>query len=155
MLDFNPRAPCGARQGGHHRSGVNGTISIHVPLAGHDRSASDDPCPARAISIHVPLAGHDERVPQGTLFFFYFNPRAPCGARRQPQNRLQTSIQISIHVPLAGHDPNPHPQSARARISIHVPLAGHDGPACAHHLLHSDFNPRAPCGARRCSLPVV
>ena len=82
--DFNPRAPCGAR----HRSCCSGVysraISIHVPLAGHDRldagalpaGVFQSTCPLRGttlgiiistqypndISIHMPLAGHDEAI---------------------------------------------------------------------------------------------
>ena len=35
------------------------------------------------ISIHVPLAGHDKITSAGGLRSLDFNPRAPCGARRR------------------------------------------------------------------------
>ena len=55
---FNPRAPCGARQGDH----LGGT-------------------PLRAISIHAPHAGRDRCRRSDRRGKYYFNPRAPCGAR--------------------------------------------------------------------------
>ena len=57
---FNPRAPCGARQGDH----LGGT-------------------PLRAISIHAPHAGRDRCRRSDRRGKYYFNPRAPCGARRR------------------------------------------------------------------------
>ena len=57
-MDFNPRAPCGARhQQGNYRLCVN------------------------LISTHAPLAGRDLFFPRGNVFRKNFNPRAPCGAR--------------------------------------------------------------------------
>ena len=55
----------------------------------------------------------------------YFNPRAPCGARRII-SLFQTALFISTHAPLAGRD--------RCTRGIMIP--------------NQDFNPRAPCGAR-------
>ena len=56
--DFNPRAPCGARQG--------------FPLV---------TCIVRFISIHAPRAGRDRHTITHSRRRKYFNPRAPCGAR--------------------------------------------------------------------------
>ena len=192
-LNFNPRAPCGARQGGIF-----------------------DGCHARGISIHAPLAGRDLRRASSQASRQNFNPRAPCGARRHcrctgsqthafqstrplrgaTKIRLMVvakptlfqstrplrgatraahdrgrAVVISIHAPLAGRDgqcqdhsknggrfqstrplrgattrpaaaPRPPP------ISIHAPLAGRDIVVRLHLWQYSDFNPRAPCGAR-------
>ena len=80
---------------------------------------------------------------------FYFNPRAPRGARLTLLPRISILILISIHVPREGHDYvhqhallNNRPfqstcpargttqqrqkQSAPKHISIHVPREGHD-----------------------------
>ena len=56
-----------------------------------------------------------------------FNPRAPCGARRD------------LHGGRSVHD----------RISTHAPLAGRDLELCSIWLGILYFNPRAPCGARQ------
>ena len=57
-------------------------ISIHVPREGHDPSkpSKED---KRMISIHVPREGHDRSVRWGSRPEWYFNPRAPRGARRR------------------------------------------------------------------------
>ena len=79
---FNPRAPCGARHDGGGKVGLAATISIRVPLAGHD---------CRANVCH----------PQD----HHFNPRAPCGARPGRTAGADGGDEhISIRVPLAGHD---------------------------------------------------
>ena len=102
ILDFNPRAPCGARlerclkqwalktfqstrplrgatslgrSGQWHRR-----ISIHAPLAGRDRQAEEHGKDL-AISIHAPLAGRDSCARSTPGRIAHFNPRAPCGAR--------------------------------------------------------------------------
>ena len=104
-IDFNPRAPCGARQAGEHESYFTIEISTHAPLAGRDfigalnsisRSVFQPTRPLRGategdtnitfalgISTHAPLAGRDYSKSSLVLYGFYFNPRAPCGARQQ------------------------------------------------------------------------
>ena len=56
---------------------------------------------------------------------------------------------ISIHAPHAGRDQHVHQDNGRNVISIHAPHAGRD--LIDADLLEDqfDFNPRAPCGARR------
>ena len=126
--DFNPRAPCGARRQ------TNCNIR---PL--------DD-----------------------------FNPRAPCGARREEVFQHFQGCQISILAPRAGRDLRGLDEAEqRNKISILAPRAGRDcelaletereqtfqssrpvrgatsRPFRGAPRTHN-FNPRAPCGARRC-----
>ena len=57
------------------------SISTHAPLAGRDPR----PRPRRGstkISTHAPLAGRDRRGLHREEDNYYFNPRAPCGARQ-------------------------------------------------------------------------
>ena len=80
--DFNPRAPCGARLSRAFALVKPFFISIHAPLAGRD-AVPRLPRPALAIiSIHAPLAGRDPAPCSSRPRARYFNPRAPCGARR-------------------------------------------------------------------------
>ena len=82
----------------------------------------------------MPLAGHDDD---------------------QIDNDL-AKILISIHVPLAGHDVgSPSLRKMSLTISIHVPLAGHDYMQELGIKGGVDFNPRAPCGARRRRLSLT
>ena len=126
-VNFNPRAPCGARPS---RSAFRGAETDFNPRApcGARPSGLQRPQPRPAeISTHAPLAGRDYLPcrPPGTASDF--NPRAPCGARRIRCNTGCFRPLISTHAPLAGRDAN-HER---------LPVSG----------LH--FNPRAPCGARQ------
>ena len=56
------------------------------------------------ISIHAPLAGRDRIPPDIPHTRRYFNPRAPCGARRVDYAGIGGKQGISIHAPLAGRD---------------------------------------------------
>ena len=103
--DFNPRAPCGARQLVRGVGDAGRRISIHAPLAGRDRLGAPL-VGVPHISIHAPLAGRDgdgdpdtdedkefqsTRPLRGATSLYStgdkrktnFNPRAPCGARRE------------------------------------------------------------------------
>ena len=100
-----------------------------------------------------------------------FNPRAPCGARRDRRCGDHARADISIHAPRVGRDVQILGRVVELRafqstrpvwgatdikcarlmvlpISIHAPRVGRDHapPACRSPLRY--FNPRAPCGAR-------
>ena len=79
--DFNPRAPCGARLETCARNHKDEKISTHAPLAGRDRCIRRDAGGGK-ISTHAPLAGRDWDLYAEEHADFYFNPRAPCGARQ-------------------------------------------------------------------------
>ena len=57
---------------------------------------------------------------------YYFNPRAPCGARRTEGVPPDLKPIISIHAPLAGRDLLFRFHHDAGAISIHAPLAGRD-----------------------------
>ena len=82
---------------------------------------------AEAISIHAPLAGCDPRSPLMFLTELYFNPRTPCGVRRELEGVIEK----------------------KTGISIHAPLAGCDSLSCSKNWCLTNFNPRTPCGVRR------
>ena len=118
------------------------------PLRGATR-VSDYAASHDGISIHAPLAGcdHPQRSRRGCDK--YFNPRTPCGVRRDRLHILAPTMTISIHAPLAGCDPM-HGRVATAKIciSIHAPLAGCDASGTCDRARQEYFNPRTPCGVR-------
>ena len=142
------------------------------PLRGTTRSRSSPRASAAYFNPRAPCGARPISAPPPPRRS-YFNPRAPCGARHagcancEGRMRFQSTCplrgttdagamvtpppsQISIHVPLAGHDyPRDDGYSRTDGISIHVPLAGHDGCRTSSSRCDSNFNPRAPCGARR------
>ena len=122
---FNPRAPCGARLAFAAEDGEDDGISIHAPHAGRD--------------------GAGLEIPPEVM---NFNPRAPCGARRGQLGRQVGAIAISIHAPHAGRDIETEFNQSTREISIHAPHAGRDASARRAGASATNFNPRAPCGAR-------
>ena len=151
----------------HSRRGL--LISTHAPLAGRDGKGFL--CLRQVkISTHAPLAGRDFIFSSSACVAFYFNPRAPCGARpskypcmhrdkyfnprapcgaRLTQSKL-SDLQAEFQPtrPLRGATHAEHARRLMVVISTHAPLAGRDisGKKRAPHRWY--FNPRAPCGAR-------
>ena len=167
--DFNPRAPCGARQTTGLVRFEDEVFQSTRPVRGATTTPFQNGT-LNKISIHAPRAGRDWPGPEDCSDRTYFNPRAPCGARRvvsvvspitgkfqstrpvrgatRASAKYPCSDYISIHAPRAGRDQARYPYSLGGDISIHAPRAGRD-----HGLRHAlglgiDFNPRAPCGAR-------
>ena len=150
--DFNPRAPCGARpdtvmfifrpsefQSTRPLRGATDYLQLIQPErsfqstrplrgATHPARAADD---GGHISIHAPLAGRDWSCAARRCTPLYFNPRAPCGARRDGLAQVLHDVVISIHAPLAGRDRRKCYANHCDHISIHAPLAGRDM-CCAH-----------------------
>ena len=148
-------------------------ISIHAPLAGRDALRPQPRAGAPQFQSTRPLRGATRPPQKAASAQDYFNPRAPCGARRQMKQCISRCCAISIHAPLAGRDDESQDDAVQApAISIHAPLAGRDAisvqtsslPSTFQSTrplrgatkasfqisrLRSYFNPRAPCGVRR------
>ena len=121
---FNPHAPCGARpESVVQRQPLS--ISILMPLAGHDRVDTFRRRPLE-ISILMPLAGHD----------------GICGKTVDSASKFQSSC------PLRGTTMLATVVKKMIEISILMPLAGHDRGGRRSDAHPADFNPHAPCGAR-------
>ena len=147
IVGFNPRTPCGVRQG------VRGAVDVHSPFQStHSlRSATDkivSYSSARLfqsthslrsathfnfnhyrnsrVSIHALLAECDPSPVPRKMSSAGFNPRTPCGVRR-------------VHVLEA---------VCEACVSIHALLAECDTGRVASSRKYVCFNPRTPCGVR-------
>ena len=78
------------------------------------------------ISIHAPLAGRDRvRIPSRPSLG-YFNPRAPCGARRIKMVQDENLHEFQSTRPLRGATSSSPGKPNLCFISIHAPLAGRD-----------------------------
>ena len=123
--DFNPRAPCGARQQERFELYLIRDFNPRAPCGARRDQARD--ATGNAISTHAPLAGRDIVRSTAAIRVKNFNPRAPCGARPQQNEPRMSDLKISTHAPLAGRDLAGYDAlSARNRISTHAPLAGRD-----------------------------
>ena len=124
--NFNPRAPCGARQGIKEKYGKTSLFQSTRPVWGATLAGAQ-PVFVDVISIHAPRVGRDETGGADGGAESDFNPRAPCGARL----RYRCSFSFVL-------DFNPRaPCGARLSVSWSIPR------------LPVNFNPRAPCGARQ------
>ena len=146
--NFNPRAPCGARR---FRNGLTPSpfpFQPTRPLRG--ATASGPPSEIlRGISTHAPLAGRDTSCAFCDCVPKYFNPRAPCGARRElVQHDLRALGHFNPRAPCGARPYSPWSEDGEFEISTHAPLAGRDGGQGGIPSLSPYFNPRAPCGAR-------
>ena len=104
LAHFNPRTPCGVRQGYLAKELRRRGISIHAPRAGCDQGDAEH-------STHMTC---------------YFNPRTPCGVRRDYKGDGKMTTLISIHAPRAGCDFDIKANLYELLISIHAPRAGCD-----------------------------
>ena len=78
-----------------------------------------------------------------------FNPRAPCGARLLWIGSVIRSSSFQPTRPLRGATAGWCNGSTSRSISTHAPLAGRDCFGAVVLRMLINFNPRAPCGARR------
>ena len=127
IANFNPRTPCGVRPR-HYRYRVfcHGFQSTH-PLRGATRQATDWIF-TNTISIHAPLAGCDVNRTKTLFRTVHFNPRTPCGVRRNNgKSTFIDTIFQSTH-PLRGATSIIIVIYPFQLISIHAPLAGCDLP---------------------------
>ena len=142
------------------------------------RGATRDAGPLQTdkfISTHAPLAGRDRVAFRGRLLRQHFNPRAPCGARLRAPARSSSRRWISTHAPLAGRDQGfTTPTSDSMIFQPTRPLRGATAAFCCSMRARvfqptrplrgatsasrwaasgsANFNPRAPCGARRATV---
>ena len=126
-LNFNPRAPCGARPQLFHSLPPHSVFQPTRPLRGATNRTS----------------AFGDNVKKD------FNPRAPCGARHNFGLSCKTRNRFQPTRPLRGATPIMQSIGYMLPISTHAPLAGRDDWSYLVICLYSDFNPRAPCGARR------
>ena len=122
------------------------------------------------ISTHAPLAGRDQTLARISTTAQNFNPRAPCGARRQPTQagvdhsafqptrplRGATNCAcsgvigriISTHAPLAGRDLTLLFNFFCLNISTHAPLAGRDSVFQSASTANTVISTHAPLAGR-------
>ena len=145
---FNPRAPCGARR-----------ISTFAFL--------------RLLKFQStrPMRGATRRAISGILLKIDFNPRAPCGARQESIFGRDSGSGFQSTRPMRGATDTVYGQTCPLKfqstrpmrgatwcmpdgllvvikISIHAPHAGRDMLPSLLTSWPTNFNPRAPCGAR-------
>ena len=125
-VNFNPRAPYGARPGNIKAHNLCFLISIHAPHTGRDLVLCIFDITSYHFNPRAPYGARPSHPRCATSPTAYFNPRAPYGARPAYQRPGRHLRRISIHAPHTGRDA----------------ICGKTVQAAEH------FNPRAPYGAR-------
>ena len=100
-MDFNPRAPCGARPTPLRRWRTTTRISIHAPHAGRDSCGGHPSDDRRHFNPRAPC-GARRVIPGQPRDFIDFNPRAPCGARHPQGKALIQFFSFQSTRPLRG-----------------------------------------------------
>ena len=122
-------------------------ISIHAPRAGSDPNVRGR-LAVGGISIHAPRAGSDAKLWTWRTGMWNFNPRSPCGERRDymPDGKPRDLFQSTL--PVRGATILTFIVFPPVLISIHAPRAGSDISSRFKLLRRRYFNPRSPCGER-------
>ena len=147
--DFNPRTPCGVRRWASRSSDLpRQYFNPRTPCGVR-------PCAAACRRRRGP--DFNPRTPCGVRRWIRlllpgttnFNPRAPCGARLPPALVGCLADLFQSTRPVWGATSSAMPSTRTMMISIHAPRVGRDkrNDKQRHHC--KNFNPRAPCGARR------
>ena len=145
--NFNPRAPCGARPLSFSKPFANSLFQSTRPMRGAT-AILNTKTEGGTISIHAPHAGRDEVSSVWWSTVIYFNPRAPCGARRVGEVVGEVEEKFQSTRPMRGATDSVFGFRLTVVISIHAPHAGRDWQFGNAYTVVGNFNPRAPCGAR-------
>ena len=148
-------------------------ISIHAPRVGRDKRNDKQRHHCKNFNPRAPCGARRRLRAVHAGPHTHFNPRAPCGARPKIvafyglNDEFQSTRPvwgatiagwffllnpepISIHAPRVGRDRGiVVPAVLFEVISIHAPRVGRDFAGCSNQRRSGNFNPRAPCGARR------
>ena len=149
MILFQPTRPLrGAtqRNGSHYQPVL---ISTHAPLAGRDHLLMGIFMRLRLFQPTRPLRCATFARIEYSAMIVVFQPTRPLRGATEDRRRRSTTNIFQPTRPLRGATAELLKSNAqRLRISTHAPLAGRDITEQKQLANESDFNPRAPCGAR-------
>ena len=123
-------------------------ISIHVPLAGHDKALAPLIPDTRNFNPHAPCGAR----PGNGLYFYeqlHFNPHAPCGARLCKMAGKEATTYFNPHAPCGARHNTKSVYVLRSSFQSTCPLRGTTRSNAKKIPVKKYFNPHAPCGARR------
>ena len=141
---FNPRSPCGERRARRERRHLRGPVSTHAPLAGSDERGSLRLMRLVQFQPTLPLRGATRASRHRSPHPQCFNPRSPCGERRERAPVHLELVGVSTHAPLAGSDQVESRELHGHRVSTHAPLAGSDQTSYSVAASSDKFQPTLP-----------
>ena len=92
--------------------------------------------------------GSDSRICTPTFKICDFNPRSPCGERRDRDSASCSTRRFQSTLPVWGATMAELDVVAPVIISIHAPRVGSDSKTILLTWISVYFNPRSPCGER-------
>ena len=123
-------------------------ISIHAPRVGRDITPLVRNGGCRNFNPRAPCGARHGRRADHQLYR-HFNPRAPCGARPRMHRQLSLpSIFQSTRPVWGATDRAQNPRSLAMTFQSTRPVWGATSANPSAENPSTDFNPRAPCGAR-------
>ena len=123
--NFNPRAPCGARRMTCARQACTTLFQPTRPLRGATQGHQNGQV-CHEISTHAPLAGRDRTVLGTTLPRCEFQPTRPLRGATQYGKPVPAGQRFQPTRPLRGATYPLRGASGLWSISTHAPLAGRD-----------------------------
>ncbi len=148
VLNFNPRAPYGARLLSFSHPYALTIFQSTRPLRGATSSGRRAGLHSGHFNPRAPYGARPEPSAPATATTD-FNPRAPYGARRGNSLRAPIPTYFNPRAPYGARLRTNENVGGLFDISIHAPLTGRDGWLRFCQRENSNFNPRAPYGARR------
>ncbi len=144
---FNPRPPCGGRPSSWIAVCPERMFQSAPPVRGATLVfRGDDERPP--VSIRAPRAGGDRQVPALCTGINRFNPRPPCGGRRNASGGREAARMFQSAPPVRGATPALDVPDDCKVVSIRAPRAGGDVLPRPRDTPIQSFNPRPPCGGR-------
>ena len=126
-MDFNPRAPCGARPPSPDSVRSWQLFQSTRPVWGATIKGASLPASNDGFQSTRPVWGATLVHRDGAGQYHNFNPRAPCGARRQGSRQRWIACLFQSTRPVWGATTSSRSESSCSRISIHAPRVGRDG----------------------------
>ena len=145
---FQSTAPVWGPTAGHEGAPADMQISIHGPRVGADRAPSFFFSSAALFQSTAPVWGPTSASARSGWRRFYFNPRPPCGGRRECVESTGRLLGFQSTAPVWGPTLQRLRVYPRLIISIHGPRVGADSLIAGSLYLLAYFNPRPPCGGR-------
>ena len=129
-------------------------ISIHAPHAGCDQTAIEAGLSDLVFQSTHPMRGATRtHSVQNTSGKDNFNPRTPCGVRREDRSAGPGIPGISIHAPHAGCDQlSVKKKDGSTQFQSTHPMRGATFDRSCFRVTDINFNPRTPCGVRHLEL---
>ena len=146
---FNPRSPCGERLLALKMSFGTGDFNPRSPC-GERHDVLAETAKQLNISIHAPRVGSDSKSTLPIITTVRFQSTLPVWGATLDLTLTTSRATFQSTLPVWGATAARSRSSIRASFQSTLPVWGATPPAQERRRLPPNFNPRSPCGERRC-----